>query len=64
MNPASWKTKNRGNLSKGKRESTFDPIKIGDWLVTKAYKTMAEVNKILAKNLPDRSAHKKDYYLQ
>lgn len=49
---------------KGKRESTFDPIKIGDWLVTKAYKTMAEVNKILAKNLPDRSAHKKDYYLQ
>jgi hypothetical protein len=49
---------------KGKRESTFDPIKIGDWLVTKAYKTMAEVNKSLAKNLPDRSAHKKEYYLQ
>ena len=48
----------------GKRESTFDPTKIGDWLVTKAYKTVAEVNKILVKNLPDRSAHKKDYYLQ
>ena len=49
---------------KGKRESTFDPIKIGDWLVTKAYKTMAEVNKSLASNLPNRSAHKKEYYLQ
>jgi hypothetical protein len=46
----------------GKRQSTFDPSLVGDWLVNHQNGKFdrACVDRILRKNLPPRSAHLKD----
>lgn len=44
----------------GKRQSTFDPASVGEWLVRKGKYTQAEVVRILQRNLPTRSAHLRD----
>ena len=44
----------------GKRQSTYDPANVGEWLVRKGKFTQAEVDRILLRNLPARSAHLRD----
>ena len=65
------KDANRNDLYKarlvtgqGTAQSLFDPVAVGDWLISKGKWNMsqAKVNRILMKNLPTRSAHLKDLY--
>lgn len=44
----------------GTRQSTYDPASVGEWLVRKGKFTQAEVDRILLRNLPARSAHLRD----
>lgn len=44
----------------GHAQSLFDPVKVGDWLVVKGKLVREKVDRILANNLPKRSAHLKD----
>lgn len=46
---------------KGTGASTFDPSKVGDWLVSKGYMERARVDRILKANLPSRSTHLRDF---
>lgn len=50
----------RTKKNKGKAQSIFDPVKVGDWLVAKGKIDQSRVNIILANNYPPRSAHLKD----
>lgn len=54
----------RVTTAKGHGKSTFDPEKVGVWLVNKGKMKQADVNRHLASNLPKRSKHLKDYYEQ
>ena len=49
---------------KGKAQSIYDPVAVGDWLISKGKCNMfqAKVNRTLMNNLPTRSAHLKDLY--
>lgn len=48
----------------GHSQSTFDPEGVGEWLVKQIRGLpQADVNRILANNLPNRSKDKKEYYL-
>lgn len=49
---------------KGRSKSTFDPIRIGEWLVKQGKMSQAEIDRRLAKNLPERSKHLKGYFAQ
>lgn len=44
----------------GRKQSTFDPSKVGEWLVSKGKFSQAQVDRILLNNLPPRSAHLRD----
>ena len=44
----------------GKRQSTFDPAGVGEWLVLKGKFSQAQVDRILLNNLPARSSHLRD----
>lgn len=50
-------------VGRGKRQSTFDPQLVGDWLVNKGYLTQEKVTKSLGKNLPSRSQGLLDFFL-
>lgn len=50
----------RTQKSKGKAQSFFDPVKVGDWLVKKGRLTQEKVDRVLNNNLPHRNKHLKD----
>lgn len=52
----------RTAVGMGKAQSKFDPAGVGEWLVSKGKMNQDKVNRILNKNLPERSAHLKDMY--
>ena len=47
-------------IGSGTAQSTFDPVAVGEWLVTKGKMDQAKVARFLNSNLPKRSAHLKD----
>ena len=47
---------------KGTRESTFDPEKVGGWLIKKDHMTEVNIKKKLDSISPLRSAHNEDYF--
>lgn len=52
----------RTQKGSGKAQSRFDPVKVGGWLVNKGKLTQEKVDHVLAKNLPERSKHLKDFF--
>lgn len=50
----------RTQKGKGKAQSLFDPVKVGDWLVKKGKLTQEKVDRVLNNNLPPRNKHLKD----
>lgn len=50
----------RTSTGKGRAQSLFDPVKVGDWLVKERGFTLEKVERILNNNLPKRSSHLKD----
>lgn len=44
-------------VGKGRRQSTFDPLLVGEWLIIKGLKPRDIVMKKLSNNLPQRSKH-------
>lgn len=52
----------RTAVGKGKAQSMFDPVLVGQWLVSKGKMDQARVDRILMSNLPPRNAHLKDLY--
>lgn len=46
---------------KGSAQSQFDPVAVGEWLVSKGKMNQARVDRILNINLPKRNAHLKDF---
>ncbi len=53
----------RTSSGHGRRQSSFDPSLVGDWLVAKGRIDRARANRILKANLPSRSAHLKDLFV-
>ncbi len=52
----------RITTGKGKRQSSFDPSLVGDWLVKEGAMDRARVDRILSINLPPRSANLKELF--
>jgi len=50
----------RVSPSSGRQQSTFDPSKVGEWLVSNGKFSQAQIGRILLNNLPPRSAHLRD----
>lgn len=48
----------------GRAKSTFDPMKVGEWLVLKGFMSQEKVNRCLANNLPLHNAHLKEMFVQ
>lgn len=48
-------------IGKGTAQSKFDPVAVGEWLVSKGLIDQAKVDRFLMSNLPKRSAHLKDF---
>lgn len=49
-------------IGKGRAQSQFDPVDVGEWLVKNSKMERALVDRILNNNLPLRSAHLKDLF--
>lgn len=54
----------RVEVAKGSGRSTFDPQKVGDWLIDNGHMEPEKVNRKLDNNLPKRSEHLKGTFVQ
>lgn len=52
----------RITIGKGTAQSTYDPEKVGEWLISKGKLDQAKLYRILGSNLPARSRDKIDLY--
>jgi len=52
----------RVSVGKGQAQSTYQPEKVGDWLISKGKMDQAKVNRLLGANLPPRSRDNKHLY--
>lgn len=52
----------RKETGKGKGQSVFDQVEVGEWLVKKGKMDQARVNRLLGGSLPTRNAHLKDLF--
>ncbi len=52
----------RVSIGKGQAQSTYQPEKVGDWLISKGKMDQAKVNRLLGANLPPRSRDNKHLY--
>lgn len=54
----------RDKIGVGRGKSTFDPMKVGVWLVSNGIIEQDRVNKCLGNNLPPRNAYLKENFVQ